>query len=241
MAQMAEKAAQQDIRSLRLSPVEPGQLAAVAVAPAVGLARVFASLGVAAVIEGGQTMNPSTEEILRSFESLPTDNIVILPNNKNIVMTAQQTIGLTAKRVAVIPSKSVPQGIAAMLALSPDGDFEANIEAMTGALKTVRTGELTVATRSVEIDGVTVREGQAIGLLDGRLCCSGEELEQVTLDLLANAVAARSELITLYYGAALPPMRANRLADRIREAHPSVEVELVEGGQPHYQLILSVE
>jgi dihydroxyacetone kinase-like predicted kinase len=207
----------------------------------VGLARVFASLGVAAVVEGGQTMNPSTEEILRSFESLPTDNIVILPNNKNIVMTAQQTIGLTAKRVAVIPSKSVPQGIAAMLALSPDGDFDANIEAMTGALKTVRTGELTVATRSVEIDGVTVREGQAIGLLDGRLCCSGEELEQVTLDLLANAVAARSELITLYYGAALPPMRANRLADRIREAHPSVEVELVEGGQPHYQLILSVE
>jgi dihydroxyacetone kinase-like predicted kinase len=207
----------------------------------VGLARVFASLGVAAVIEGGQTMNPSTEEILRSFESLPTDNIVILPNNKNIVMTAQQAVGLTAKRVAVIPSKSVPQGIAAMLALSPDGDFQANVEAMTGALKSIRTGELTVATRSVEIDGVMVREGEAIGLLDGRLCCSGEELEQVTLDLLAKAVAARSELITLYYGADLPLMRANRLADRIREVHPSVEVELVEGGQPHYQLILSVE
>jgi hypothetical protein len=241
MAQMADKAAQQDIRSLRLTPVEPGQLAAVAVAPAVGLARVFASLGVAAVIEGGQTMNPSTEEILRSFESLPTDNIVILPNNKNIVMTAQQAVGLTAKRVAVIPSKSVPQGIAAMLALSPDGDFQANVEAMTGALKSIHTGELTVATRSVEIDGVMVREGEAIGLLDGRLCCSGEELEQVTLDLLAKAVAARSELITLYYGADLPLMRANRLADRIREVHPSVEVELVEGGQPHYQLILSVE
>jgi hypothetical protein len=112
---------------------------------------------------------------------------------------------------------------------------------MTDALGTVRTGELTIATRSVEIDGVNVREGQAIGLLDGRLCCSGEELEQATLDLLAKAVDQRSELITLYYGADLPPMRANRLADRIREAHPSVEVELVEGGQPHYHLILSVE
>jgi hypothetical protein len=241
MAQMAERAAKEDIRSLRLASVEPGQIAAVAVAPAVGLARVFASLGVAAVIEGGQTMNPSTEEILKSFESLPTDRIVVLPNNKNILMTAQQTIGITAKQVAVVPSRSVPQGIAAMLALSPDGELEPTVKAMTDALGTVRTGELTIATRSVEIDGVNVREGQAIGLLDGRLCCSGEELEQATLDLLAKAVDQRSELITLYYGADLPPMRANRLADRIREAHPSVEVELVEGGQPHYHLILSVE
>src|SRR3990170_2250593 len=241
MAQMAEKSAKEDIRSLRLAAVEPGQIAAVVVAPAIGLARVFASLGVAAIVEGGQTMNPSTEEILKAFENLPTDKIAILPNNKNILMTAQQTIGLTAKQVAVIPSRSVPQGIAAMLALSPDGEFESTVRAMTEATHTVHTGEITVATRSVEIDGVSVREGHAIGLLDGRLCCSGEDLDRVTLDLVRLAATEGSELVTLYYGADMPPARANRLADQIREAHPSMEVELVEGLQPHYQLILSVE
>jgi DAK2 domain fusion protein YloV len=241
MAQMAEKTAREGVRGVRLAAVEPGQIAAVAVAPAIGLARVFASLGVAGIVEGGQTMNPSTEEILKAFESLPTDKIVVLPNNKNILMTAQQTVGLTAKKVAVVPTRSVPQGIAAMLALAPDGDFEATVQAMTEAVHSVRSGEITVATRSVEIDGVAVREGQAIGLLDGKLCCSGETVERVTLDLLAKAVAEGSELITLYSGSELPPARANRLVDQIREAHPSLEVELVEGGQPHYQLIVSVE
>ena len=241
MAQMAEKSARESVRSLRLAAVEPGQIAAIAVAPAVGLARVFASLGVAAIVEGGQTMNPSTEEILKAFENLPTDKIILLPNNKNILMTAQQTIGLTAKKVAVVPTRSVPQGIAAMLALAPDGDLEATVKAMTDAIRVVRTGEITVATRSVEIDGVTVREGQAIGLLDGQLCCSGDELEAVTLNLLEKAVAEGSELLTLYYGSDMPPARANRLVDQIRQAHASLEVELVEGGQPHYHLILSVE
>jgi dihydroxyacetone kinase-like predicted kinase len=241
MQQMAERSAQEDIRSLRMATVDPGQIAAVAVAPSIGLARVFASLGAAAIIEGGQTMNPSTEEILKSFENLPSDRIIILPNNKNILMTAQQTIGLTAKKVAVIPCRSMPQGIAAMLALSPDGELEATAKAMAEAAATVRTGEITVATRSAEIDGVKVREGQAIGLLDGRLCCSGDDLEAVTLDVVSQAVEETSELVTLYYGADLPPARANRLADQIRAAHPTLEVELVEGLQPHYQVILSVE
>ncbi|MEW6568292.1 MAG: DAK2 domain-containing protein [Chloroflexota bacterium] len=241
MAQMAEQAGQQDLRNLRLTPVEPGQIAAVAVAPAAGIARVFASLGVAAIVEGGQTMNPSTEEVLKAFENLPTDKIVILPNNKNIVLTANQTIGLTTKRVAVIPSKSVPQGIAAMLALAPDGNYESTVEAMTAALKTVRTGEVTTATRSVEIDGVSVRQGQVIGLLDGCLAASGDELQTVVLDLLERAGAAQAELVTFYYGADLPVKTANQLADVVRDRHASLEVELVEGGQPHYQLILSVE
>ncbi len=241
MAQMADQASQQTLASLRLNPVEPGQIAAVAVAPAMGIARVFASLGVAAIVEGGQTMNPSTEEILKAFEDLPTDRIVILPNNKNIILTANQTLGLTRKQVAVIPSRTIPQGIAAMLALSPDGDYQATVEAMTAALDTVRSGEVTIATRSVEIDGVKVQEGQVIGLLDGRLAASGDDLESVVFDLLEQAGAAQAELVTLYYGADLPVKEANRLADRVRQRHPSLEVELVEGGQPHYQLIFSVE
>lgn len=241
MAQMADPASQQDMRTLRLAPVEPGQIAAVAVAPAMGIARVFASLGAAAIVEGGQTMNPSTEEILKAFEHLPTDRIVLLPNNKNIVLTASQTIDLTTKHVAVIPSKTVPQGIAAMLALDPNGDYQEAIEAMTAALGTVRTGEVTIATRSVEIDGVRIQEGQVIGLLDGRLATSGDDLETVVFDLLEQAGAAQAELVTFFYGVDLPARDANQLADRVRQRHPSLEVELVQGGQPHYQLIFSVE
>jgi len=241
MVQMADQAANQSIHSLRLATVEPGQIAAVAVAPAMGIARVFASLGVAMIVEGGQTMNPSTEEILNAFENLPTDKIVILPNNKNVLMTARQALDLTAKHVAVVPSKSVPQGIAAMLALTPDGDFETSVATMTKALNTVKTGEVTVATRSVEMDGVDVKEGQVIGLLNGRLAVAGDDPESVTLEMLAQAGAEEAELVTLYYGADLSVMRANQLADKIRERFPKQEVELIEGGQPHYQLIFSVE
>ena len=241
MVQMADQAANQSIRSLRLATVEPGQIAAVAVAPAMGIARVFASLGVAMIVEGGQTMNPSTEEILNAFENLPTDKIVILPNNKNVLMTARQALDLTAKHVAVVPSKSVPQGIAAMLALTPDGDFETSVATMTKALSTVKTGEVTIATRSVEMDGVDVKEGQVIGLLNGRLAVAGDDPESVTLEMLAQAGVDEAELVTLYYGADLSVMRANQLADKIRERFPKQEVELIEGGQPHYQLIFSVE
>jgi dihydroxyacetone kinase-like predicted kinase len=241
MVQMADQAANQSIHSLRLATVEPGQIAAVAVAPAMGIARVFASLGVAMIVEGGQTMNPSTEEILNAFENLPTDKIVILPNNKNVLMTARQALDLTVKHVAVVPSKSVPQGIAAMLALTPDGDFETSVATMTKALSTVKTGEVTVATRSVEMDGVDVKEGQVIGLLNGRLAVAGDDPEIVTLEMLAQAGVEEAELVTLYYGADLSVMRANQLADKIRERFPKQEVELIEGGQPHYQLIFSVE
>ena len=241
MVQMADQAASQSIRSLRLATVEPGQIAAVAVAPAMGIARVFASLGVAMIVEGGQTMNPSTEEILNALENLPTDKIVILPNNKNVLMTARQALDLTAKHVAVVPSKSVPQGIAAMLALTPDGDFETSVATMTKALSTVKTGEVTIATRSVEMDGVDVKEGQVIGLLNGRLAVAGDDPESVTLEMLAQAGVEEAELVTLYYGADLSVMRANQLADKIRERFPKQEVELIEGGQPHYQLIFSVE
>jgi dihydroxyacetone kinase-like predicted kinase len=156
-------------------------------------------------------------------------------------MTARQALDLTAKHVAVVPSKSVPQGIAAMLALTPDGDFETSVATMTKALSTVKTGEVTIATRSVEMDGVDVKEGQVIGLLNGRLAVAGDDPESVTLEMLAQAGVEEAELVTLYYGADLSVMRANQLADKIRERFPKQEVELIEGGQPHYQLIFSVE
>src|SRR5687767_184688 len=145
--------------------VEPGQIAVIAVSPGAGLSRIFASLGVAAVVEGGQTMNPSTQDILNSFENLPTDKIIILPNNKNIVMAANQAKEVTVKQVRVVPSKTVPQGLSAMLSLHPDEELDSVAAKMTKALEEVHTGEITTATRSVEIDGVNVKEGQVIALL----------------------------------------------------------------------------
>ena len=157
---------------------QPNQIGVVVVSPGAGLSRIFASLGVAAIVEGGQTMNPSTQEILAAFENLPTDNIIILPNNKNIVMTANQARDVTVKNVAVVPSKSIPQGLAAMLVHDPDGDLEAVAAKMTKSLATVKTGEITMATRTVEIDGVNVKQGEVIALLDGKLVASAASVEQ---------------------------------------------------------------
>ncbi len=224
-----------------LQEVDQNHLAAIAVAPGNGFARVFASLGVAAIIEGGQTMNPSTKEIIQAFEDLPTDKIIILPNNKNIILAAQQAKELSDKTVAVIPSVSIPQGIAAMFAFNHDGELEPTIDAMNAALKDLQSAEITTATRSVEIDGVSVEEGQVIGLLNGKLTCSGNTLEEVLVDTLGRANAADNELITLYAGADLSPNDAQTLADKITELYPDLEVEVHRGGQPHYQIILSIE
>jgi len=241
IAQMEQREAPSRGSKLTLAPVEAGQIAVVAVSPGTGISRVFASLGAAAIVEGGQTMNPSTQEIIDAFENLPTEQIIILPNNKNIIGAAQSTSELTVKRVAVIPSRSVPQGLAAMLRLVPHGEFDEVVGDMTAALNEVETGEITKATRSVEINGVAAREGQYIGLLNGELVVSHPELEGTCLGLLEKGRASDFELITLFYGAALSKSEVNRIVDAIRLAYPNQEVEVQEGGQPHYQFIISIE
>jgi len=226
---------------ISLTKVEAGQIAVVIVSPGTGLSRIFASLGAAAVVEGGQTMNPSTQDFLNSFENLPTNKVIILPNNKNIIMAANQAKEVTVKRVAVVPSRTIPQGLAAMLLLHPDGELDSVAEKMTKALNSVQTGEITVATRSVEIDGVNVKEGQVIALLDGKLVVSAGSVEEGCLGLLEKAKADEHELITLFYGQDTPHAEANRIADVIRKKYSSQEVEVQEGGQPHYHFIISVE
>jgi DAK2 domain fusion protein YloV len=226
---------------LELAIIEPGQIAVVTVSPGPGLSRIFASLGVAAIVEGGQTMNPSTQEILAAFENLPTDKVIILPNNKNIIMAANQAKEVTVKNVQVVPSRNIPQGLSAMLALNPDGDIEAVAEKMNKSLELVQAGEITIATRSVEIDGVHVEQGQVIALLDGKLVCSAKSVEDGCLCMLGKAKAEEHELITLFYGEDLNVTEANRIADRVREAYPGQEIEVQDGGQPHYQFIISVE
>jgi len=221
--------------------VEPGNIAIVVVSPGLGLSRIFASLGAAAVVEGGQTMNPSTQDILNSFENLPTDKVIILPNNKNIILAANQAKEVTVKQVQVVPSRTVPQGLSAMLSFLADGDLKDVAEKMTRALESVSTGEITIATRSVEIDGVAVQDGQVIGLLDGKLAVAAESVQQGVMALLEKAGAAERELITLFYGEELPHTEAHRIADVVREAYPSLEIEVQEGGQPHYQFLISIE
>jgi DAK2 domain fusion protein YloV len=226
---------------IQFSAVEPGSIAVVVVSPGAGLSRIFASLGAAAVVSGGQTMNPSTQDILNSFENLPTDKIIILPNNKNIILAANQAKQVTVKHVEVVPTRTVPQGLAAMLSLAAGGDLKDVAGKMAKAIEDVKTGEITVATRSVEIDGVTVKEGQVIALLDGKLVISADSVEQGVMDLLTKADAGEHEIITLFYGENMPHPEANRIADVIREKYPAIEVEIQEGGQPHYQFVISIE
>jgi hypothetical protein len=241
MAQMDGVSSRTRTPKLELAPVEPGQIAVVVVSPGVGLSRIFASLGAAAIVSGGQTMNPSTQDLLSAFENLPTDKIIILPNNKNIVMTANQAREVTVKSLEVVPSKSIAQGLAAMLVHDPNADLAALAARMNHALTTVRTGEITIATRSTSIEDVTVEIGQTIGLLDGRLVNAASTVEQAVLGLLKIAQAGEHELITMIHGEDLTAAQANQVADAVRQAYPQLEIELQDGGQPHYPFILSIE
>ena len=228
-------------QKLNLAPVEPGQIALVSVSPGSGISRIFASLGAAAIVEGGQTMNPSTKEILAAFENMPTDKIIILPNNKNIRMAAEATISMTVKKVAVIPTTSVPQGLSAMLRLMPDGDFDHIVEEMNDALQDVESGEITTATRSVEINGVDIKEGEVIALHNGKVVAASKSLEDACLGFLKCANTEDLERITMFYGSEISKTEVNRIADLIRSEYPSHEFELHEGGQPHYQFIIALE
>ncbi|MGH2522094.1 MAG: hypothetical protein ACRDH2_06280, partial [Anaerolineales bacterium] len=226
-----------------LASVGPGQIGVIAVSPGTGLSRVLASLGAAAIISGGQTMNPSTEDMLDAINALPTDKIIILPNNKNIILAANQAAEMSAgaKNVVVVPTRTVPQGIAALLQLVPDGELESVQAAMERALNEVESGEITTATRSVELDGVAVRDGQTIGLHNGSLKVAGDDLRETLTRLLEVMRVSERELITLYYGADVTPEQAEQTAESIRAAFPDQTVEVHSGGQPHYQYILSAE
>ncbi len=228
-----------------LTPPTPPQasqdIGVVAVAPGDGLAHVFQSLGVSAIVHGGQTMNPSTKDLLEAIEHLPAAQVIVLPNNGNIILAAEQARALSSKSVAVIPSRSTPQGVAALLAINYQDDFETNVAAMTSAMEEIETGEVTTATRSATINGVQVTDGQIIGLHNEELKVSGTTVEEVVRALLREMNAAEREIITLYYGEAISESDANALADLLQQDWPEQEIEIIAGGQPHYYYILSVE
>lgn len=228
-------------------PIQPpaireGSIAAVTVAPGEGLARIFYSLGAAHVISGGQTMNPSTEEFVTAINSLPTDQIILLPNNKNILLAAEAAAGLSnSKTVIVIPTTTIPQGIAALLAMDPDGESSEVASMMTQAMGEVETGEVTIATRNAKIDNVRIRKGQFIGLHNDRMSVAGDGLEEVVVTLLQEMGATNHELITLYYGADVAQHDAEALVAQLALIFPYQEIEIKEGGQAHYFYIMSAE
>ncbi|MBI2863431.1 MAG: DAK2 domain-containing protein [Chloroflexi bacterium] len=216
-------------------------LATVAVVVGKGLSEVFTSLGASAIVPGGQSMNPSTEELLAAVESVRSDRVILLPNNKNVVATAAQIPSLTTKEIRVVPTQTIPQGIASLMALNAELSFEDNAAVMCRAGDSVRTIEVTRAVRAAAVNGLQICEGQIIGLLDGELLSAGEDSTQVIGHLLERASAAAGEVITVYWGADIGTAEAEGTAKFIRAGYPGQQVELIEGGQPHYHYIISVE
>ncbi|HXY74281.1 MAG TPA: DAK2 domain-containing protein, partial [Dehalococcoidales bacterium] len=216
-------------------------IATVAVIAGEGLEEVFYSLGVTAIVQGGQTMNPSTKDILSAVEEAPADKVIILPNNKNIILTAEQIKPLTKKTIEIIPTETIPQGVAALLSFDYDADLNTNVELMKQALANIRTVEITRAVRSTQVSGLKIRRKQIISLLDGELINVGNNALKVLLDTLGNINLEKTEIATIYYGDTTTPEEAEATATAIREKYPNLQVEIIKGGQPHYSYIVSIE
>ena len=224
-------------------PVEPAkEYGFISVSAGDGLTEIFRGIGVDYVIEGGQTMNPSTEDILNACDQVNAETIFVLPNNKNIILAANQAKDIIEdKTIIVVPTKTIPQGITAMISFSPDMNPEENLEAMKDASQCVRTGEITYAVRNTTIDGHAIEKDDIMALGDDGLLAVAKEKDQAVLEALKAMVNDESEIITIYYGQDIPEEEAEAVAARIRKAYPQVETELQYGGQPIYYYFLSVE
>lgn len=224
-------------------PAEPAkEYGFISVSAGDGLTEIFRGIGVDYVIEGGQTMNPSTEDILNACDQVNAETIFVLPNNKNIILAANQAKDIIEdKTIIVVPTKTIPQGITAMISFSPDMNPEENLEAMKDASQCVRTGEITYAVRNTTIDGHAIEKDDIMALGDDGLLAVAKEKDQAVLEAVKAMVNDESEIITIYYGQDIPEEEAEALVARIRKAYPQVETELQYGGQPIYYYFLSVE
>ncbi|HEY8322979.1 MAG TPA: DAK2 domain-containing protein [Ktedonobacterales bacterium] len=222
-------------------PVEAREVGVVAVVAGDGWANIYGSYRLGGIVPGGQTMNPSVEDLLKAVEACPSDQIILLPNNGNIIMSARQVPQLTKKRVHVTPTTSMPQGVAALLAFNHQADFETNAAAMDRAIADISTGEITTAVRDAQIDGVAVRAGDIIGLANGKLTSSGHDQSLTLHELLTRMGAGEREIITLYSGQDVTAQAAEAMAERVRSWFPDQEVETQRGGQPFYDYVVSAE
>jgi uncharacterized protein len=220
---------------------EQTALAVVAVAPGDGLTRVFRDQGATQVVGGGQTMNPSAAQLLDAIKRANAEHVFLLPNNPNIILAANQAAEMAEGNVTVIPSRNIPQGIAAVLAFNPDLDAAANAVAMTGALADVQSGEVTTAVRSTTLNGVAVAEGQAIAMLEGELVSATRTPNEALIAMLDHAELEDGSLVTLYCGADNLGRLAKEAAGIIESRYSGVDVDIIEGGQPHYSYLVSIE
>lgn len=237
----AEKAAaQQASEKKKKEPRKPVGFIAVSIGE--GMNGIFRELGADYIIEGGQTMNPSTDDMLSAIDEVNADHIFILPNNKNIILAANQAQSLTDdKDIIVIPTKTVPQGITAIISYMPEADVDTNIEALEEAIKNVKTGQVTYAVRDTHIDDKEIHEGDIMGIGDRGILAVGQSVEETTKEMLAQLVDEESELISLYFGQDVLEEDAENFAQEVEELYPDVDVDVHMGGQPIYYYVLSVE
>ncbi len=235
--------AQHQVQEHEYVPVDPDiEFGFVSVAAGEGLHNLFADLGVNVVVSGGQTMNPSTDDILRAIHATPAKTVFVLPNNKNIIMAAEQAIKLADRQVCVLQTRTIPQGISAMLSFDPDADFEANRINMTDAIDNVSTGQLTFAARDSDFEGHKIKNGEILALDNGKLSFTEIDLTKALVKLTKKLIKPSSSYITLIYGADVSEQQAQEMYEAVRaKIGADVEISLVNGGQPVYYYIISVE
>ena len=240
---LAEQQANEEAAHEEKKPAEPRKaMGFIAVSIGAGMNEIFKELGADYIIEGGQTMNPSTEDMLNAIDRVNADTVFILPNNKNIVLAANQAKSLVEeKEIIVIPTKTVPQGITAIINFMPDADAKTNEEAMLEEIKNVKTGQVTYAVRDTHIDDKEIHEGDIMGIGDSGILAVGKDLEETTKELIANLVYEDSELIRIYYGEEVSEEDAEKFTEEITELYPDVDVDIQFGGQPIYYYVLAVE
>ena len=240
---LAEQQAKEEAAHEEKKPAEPRKaMGFIAVSIGAGMNEIFKELGADYIIEGGQTMNPSTEDMLNAIDRVNADTVFILPNNKNIVLAANQAKSLVEeKEIIVIPTKTVPQGITAIINFMPDADAKTNEEAMLEEIKNVKTGQVTYAVRDTHIDDKEIHEGDIMGIGDSGILAVGKDLEETTKELIANLVDEDSELISIYYGEEVSEEDAEKFTEEITELYPDVDVDIQFGGQPIYYYVLAVE
>ena len=236
----AEKLAAQQAEAKKAEPRK--EVGFIAVSIGEGMNEIFRELGADYIIEGGQTMNPSTEDMLNAIDQVNAEHIFILPNNKNIILAANQAQTLTEdKDIIVVPSKTVPQGITAIINYMPDADAQTNLEAMIEGIGNVKTGQVTYAVRDTHIDDKEIHEGDIMGIGDSGILAVGQSVEETTKEMLAQLVDEDTELISLYYGQDVQEESAENFAQEIEDSYPDVDVDVHSGGQPIYYYVLSVE
>jgi len=236
----AEKLAAQQAEAKKAEPRK--EVGFIAVSIGEGMNEIFRELGADYIIEGGQTMNPSTEDMLNAIDQVNAEHIFILPNNKNIILAANQAQALTEdKDIIVVPSKTVPQGITAIINYMPDADAQTNLEAMIEGIGNVKTGQVTYAVRDTHIDDKEIHEGDIMGIGDSGILAVGQSVEETTKEMLAQLVDEDTELISLYYGQDVQEESAENFAQEIEDLYPDVDVDVHSGGQPIYYYVLSVE